>query len=164
MTPSTVRTKSGDATVHFEAYRRRRRQRHDPMGINLTPMIDVTFLLQIFFLVTSSFERPEGLFPSRLPAHGEGAAVSAVLPISPIVIRLSQDGERYRIRVDHFTHAPVSFVDLASFLKDVQGNPGFDDETPVALIPDPDVAWDHVVGCWNAAVRASCKNIVFGNP
>lgn len=162
--PQTFGSGSPDATVHFEAYRRRRRRRHAPPGFNLTPMIDVTFLLLIFFLVTSSFERPEGLFASRFPRRGEGPAASAPLPISPIVIRLSRDGEGYRIRVDHFTTVPVSFGDLAAFLKDVQGNPGFDAETPVVILPDNEVAWDHVVGSWNAAVRAGCTNIVFGSP
>ena len=161
--PPKYRPSPAEVTVHFEAYRKRRRRKRAPVSINLTPMIDVTFLLQIFFLVTSSFERPEGLLASRLPRRGEGAAASAALPISPIVVRLSPDGEGYRIRVDHFTNAPVTFSDLAAFLRDVQGNPGFDDETPVVIMPEGDVAWDHVVGCWNAAVRAACKQIMFGS-
>ena len=82
---------------------------------------------------------------------------------SPIVVRVSPEGDGYRIRVDNFTRVPVTFNDLAEFLKDVQGNPGFDDETPVVIMPEEDVAWDHVVGCWNAAVRASYKQIMFGS-
>lgn len=129
--------------------------------MNLTPMIDATFLLLIFFLVTSTFERPEGLFAADLPRDSGTTGVS--LPLSPLVVRLSPQGEGCRIRIDHFTEAPVSFGDLVVFLKNVQGNPGFDDQTPVVIVADEDLAWDHVVGCWNAAVRAGCKRIAFGS-
>jgi biopolymer transport protein ExbD len=139
---------------------RERRQRWTGLSINLTPMIDVTFLLLIFFLVTSTFEKPEGLFAANLPRDSGAHAVS--LPISPIIVRLTPEGDACRIRIDRFTEAPASFGDLATFLTDVQANPGFDNETPVVIVADDALAWDHVVGCWNAAVRASCQNIAFG--
>jgi hypothetical protein len=86
------------------------------------------------------------------------------LPISPVVVRISQPdpaGDDYRIRIDNFIRAPQTFRDLAQFLVDVQGNPGFDRETPIVIFPSPDVRWDHVVNCWNAAVRARCQKITF---
>jgi biopolymer transport protein ExbD len=126
-------------------------------------MIDVTFLLLIFFLVTTTFKRAEGIFVAELPK--DTGAPSAALPISPIIVRITQPdpaGEEYQIRIENFTRAPQSFGDLARFLRDIQGNPGFDRETPVVILPAPDVRWDHVVNCWNAAVRAKCQNITFG--
>jgi len=125
-------------------------------------MIDVTFLLLIFFLVTTTFKRAEGVFASHLPK--DVGAPSVALPISPIIVRISQvdpDGLEYRIRIDNFTRAPQSFEDLARFLVDLQGNPGFDRDTPVVILPTHDVRWDHVVNCWNAAVRARCRRITF---
>ena len=132
------------------------------MTLNLAPMIDVTFLLLIFFVVTTTFKRAEGVFTSQLPKDA-GAPVAA-LPISPIVVRISQldpEGEDYRISIDNFTRAPSTFLDLARFLVEVQGSPGFDAETPVVIFPESEVRWDHVVNCWNAAVRAKCRNITF---
>ena len=142
--------------------RRRRVRRHgsSALSINLLPMIDVTFLLLIFFLVTSTFEKPEGLFAANLPRDSGTASLS--LPISPLIVRLTPVGEGCRIRIDNFTDAPASFGDLAAFLENVQGNPGFDERTPVVIVADDSLAWDHVVGCWNAAVRAGCRNIAFG--
>ena len=130
------------------------------LSINLTPMIDVTFLLLVFFLVTSTFAKVEGLFAAKLP-RDSGLTVPA-LPISPLIVRLTPDGDGCRIRIDNFTAAPTSFGDLAEFLISVRGNPGFDDQTPVVIVADDALAWDYVAGCWNAAVRASCKNIAFG--
>ncbi|HUU83054.1 MAG TPA: biopolymer transporter ExbD [Phycisphaerae bacterium] len=145
---------------------RRSRRRMRPLSritLNLAPMIDVTFLLLIFFLVTTTFKRPEGIFAAQLPK--DAGIPSAALPISPIIVRISQptpDGDEYQIRIDNFTRAPQSFGELARFLIDIQGNPGFDRQTPVVIYPGRDVRWDHVVNCWNAAVRAKCENITFG--
>lgn len=142
---------------------RRRLRRPPPLSLNLAPMIDVTFLLLIFFSVTTAFKRAEGYLPAKLPP-GVGEATVA-LPISPIVIRVQQFGMGpgdYRLKVDQFLNAPASFGELTKLLIDIQGNPGFDTQTPVVIAAEPDVAWDHVVNCWNAALRAGCKNIAFG--
>lgn len=148
--------------------RRIRRQREPASAsvvLNFAPMIDVTFLLLIFFLVTTTFERAEGLFASDLPR--DTGVPSVALPISPIVVRLTQTGlghDDVRIAIDHFTGAPKDFEALPGFLRQIQGQPGFDAQTPVVIIADNDVRWDHVVSCWNAALRAGCKRIAFGEP
>ncbi len=47
-----------------------RRPREEEPTINLTPMIDVVFLLLIFFLAGSSFTKPEGHIPINVPGVG----------------------------------------------------------------------------------------------
>jgi biopolymer transport protein ExbD len=126
-------------------------------------MIDVTFLLLIFFSVTTTFKRAEGYLGAKLPTDVGQPTVA--LPISPIVIRVQQYGagpNEYRLRIDQFVESPATFGDLTRMLKDIQGNPGFDENTPVVIAAEPDASWDHVVNCWNAALRAGCKNIAFG--
>jgi biopolymer transport protein ExbD len=153
----------GDAV----AILRRRFETRGAQGIslNIVPMIDVTFLLIIFFVVTTTFKRAEGLLTTKLPRDAGAAQVA--LPISPIVVRLQQYGPGpgdYRLLVDQFVNSPATFGELTEFLQQVQQNPGFSAETPVVLAADPDVNWDHVVNCWNAALRAGCLNISFGRP
>ncbi len=141
----------------------KRRHSSSALIINLAPMIDITFLLLIFFLVTSTFKRAEGYLSARLPKDMGQPTVA--LPISPIIIHVEQYGEKsseYRLRVENFINAPATFGELTEFLINVQGNPGFDKTTPVVIAAEPDVAWDHVVNCWNAALRADCKSISFG--
>jgi len=152
---------SGSAAA---ARRRARRGPGSRMVLNLAPMIDVTFLLLIFFLVTTTFKPAEGILTSRLPK--DAGVPSAALPISPVVVRVSQldpAGQEYRINIDNYTRRPATFDELAGFLLDIQTNPGFDARTPVVILPATDVRWDHVVNCWNAAVRARCENIVFAS-
>lgn len=127
----------------------------------MAPMIDMTFLLFSFVLVTSNFERPEGVLASQLP---ESAAPSVALPFSPIVVRLSQAGtatNEVEVRVDRFTDSPRTLIELPGLLADIQRQPGFDRETPVVIVATDEVVWDYVVGAWNAALRAGCTNIAF---
>ncbi len=48
-----------------------RRQRLDEVGINLTPLIDVVFLLLIFFMVSTTFTRETQLSIDLPEASGE---------------------------------------------------------------------------------------------
>lgn len=134
------------------------------IAVNLAPMIDVTFLLLIFFLVSSTFERAEGVFSSTMPNQGSGVQVS--LPLEPIVVRLTApldapDG--LVINVDHVATQPADLGALVSLIQTLHERPGFDTETPVAIVAESDVLWDHVVGCWNAALRAGCKKVAFAD-
>lgn len=135
------------------------------IAVNLAPMIDVSFLLLIFFLVTTTFERAEGILSAKLP-RATGAPTVA-LPISPIVVRLVQTGpgdDDYKIRIDHFQAAPATTAELAAHLRQIQQQPGFDRKTPVLIVAENAVRWDHVVGCWNAALRAGCERVAFAEP
>ena len=49
----------------------RRRRTREEVTINLTPMIDVVFLLEIFFMVGSHFGEPEGRIEVNVPGVGE---------------------------------------------------------------------------------------------
>jgi biopolymer transport protein ExbD len=145
--------------------RRRDTARAIPIAVNLAPMIDVTFLLLIFFLVTTTFERAEGVLTSEMPEDSRTPSVA--LPVSPIVIRLTpaagiDDG--CSISVDRFQEVPQTFAGLPAYLRRIQERPGFDAQTPVVIVAENDVRWDHVVSCWNAALRAGYEKIAFAEP
>ena len=145
--------------------RRRLEPRGVPIAVNFAPMIDVTFLLLIFFLVTTTFERAEGILASQMPRDTGAPAVA--LPLSPIVVRLAQFGpahDDFSIRIDRFENRPRTLPELTEMLRRIHQQPGFDEETPVVIVAQDDVRWDHVVGCWNAALGAGCEKIAFGEP
>ena len=48
-----------------------RRQRRDEVGVNLTPLIDVVFLLLIFFMVSTTFTRETQLSIDLPEASGQ---------------------------------------------------------------------------------------------
>ncbi len=128
-------------------------------------MIDLAFLFLIFFLVTTTFERAEGILASDMPKRRTHTSVA--LPVTPIVIRLTpaaHDPAAFSIQIDRFDNDPKTFDALTEFLRGVQTQPGFDAETPIVIVASDEVRWDHVVSCWNAALRAGCKAIAFAEP
>jgi biopolymer transport protein ExbD len=78
------------------------RHQHDDedsgeLGINLTPLIDMVFILLIFFMVTSSFVKETGVEVDR-----PSAATAQVKPQTAILIAVTQRGEVWidRRRID----------------------------------------------------------------
>ena len=60
------------------------------VSINLTPMIDVTFLLIIFFLVSSHLAKQENFLPLQLPIATKG--ISDFSERSTLTIQIPPDG------------------------------------------------------------------------
>ena len=142
--------------------RSRHRSRGAALILNMAPMIDMTFLLFSFVLVTSNFERREGVLASRLPT--DAGAPSVALPFSPIVLRVTQTGagpQDFEVRIDRFAESPRLPEELTGLLLSIQSQPGFDKDTSVVIVGDDEVRWEHIVECWNAALRAECTNIAF---
>ncbi|MET0090187.1 MAG: biopolymer transporter ExbD [Candidatus Thiodiazotropha sp.] len=58
------------------------------LAINLTPLIDMVFILLIFFMVTSSFVKETGVDVDR-----PSAATARIKPQTAILIAVTQQGE-----------------------------------------------------------------------
>jgi len=66
---------------------RRHSQRDDEMDINITPMLDIVFIMLIFFIVTTSFVKETGIDPKRPVAE-----TSRAKPTGNILIGVDIDG------------------------------------------------------------------------
>lgn len=163
----SVREARGDARRHSHRHPRRRRPHTWTMSLNLTPMIDVVFLLLFFFMTVTRFSAQEGMLPAKLPA--QAAAVAAEIPRTPIRVRLVPDPAApaaCRATIDRFHETPIALDLLVPALRQIrEGGAGFDRNTPVHLLAADDVAWDHVVNAYNAALAAEYEKIYFaGSP
>jgi biopolymer transport protein ExbD len=67
------------------------RPRRDPVEVNLTPLIDVVFLLLIFFMVSTTFETRQAL-ELELPESVSGIAAE----LSPVTLVITEAGH-YRL-------------------------------------------------------------------
>ncbi|MEK6677242.1 MAG: biopolymer transporter ExbD [Planctomycetota bacterium] len=149
----------------LEARRLHRVRGNSSIGLNVVPLVDVTFLLMIFFVIAGAFEAWEGTLALRLLPTGQGFGVP--LPLSPVVVRLTRTGPNEQdvvVGLDRFPQPIAGYSELANQLGELQRRPGFDRQTPIAIVADDEVPWDHVVNAWNAAVRAGYTNLVFGQP
>ena len=151
---------AGDEAVHYIPPRKRRKRGSGKMQPPLTPMIDVTFLLLLFFLLTLTFREAEGLIPGTLPGDMTGEpqpdAPSVYIKISPapgnpVLAVFEMKGENRQIR-----QAEELFQKLQGRRRVAGGA-----ELPVVIEPRKDVLWEHVVNCFNQAVRAGFKKIGF---
>ena len=68
---------------------RRRSKANDEAEINITPMLDIVFIMLIFFIVTTSFVKEKGLEVSR-PSNSPPKEI--VKKKGPIVVRIDANG------------------------------------------------------------------------
>jgi len=130
----------------------------------MTPMIDVTFQLLLFFLLTCEFRESEGNLPSSLPPGTVPVGPVAPPPLpDPIQIRVRPSADRasacYQV-----TGAAAMIRnpgELFWHLKARQEQLGSAD-APVVILPDGPVPWESVVQAFNQAVRAHYTKIGFG--
>lgn len=149
------------AVVHHVPPRQKRGREPVNMQINLAAMIDVIFLLLVYFVVTANFAVDEGVLTAKLP-QGAGAPRGAELKPPPqplnIVLR-SIDPAGVEISINDARLAE-NFSDLYRLLTELRGSV-YTADNPVIVQPRGDVRWQHVVNAFNAAVRANYTNISF---
>ena len=154
----------GDETVHRVSARQRKKgPKTSNMQPPLTPMIDVTFQLLLFFLLTCEFRESEGNIPGTLPAKGSVMMqVTNTPPPDPIRIRIRPSVNRASASYEVTGVAVVinNPTDLYAFLKNRQEQVG-SDEVPIIILPSADVPWEFVVQAFNQAVQAKYKKIGF---
>jgi biopolymer transport protein ExbD len=116
------------------------------MNSAMTPMIDVVFLLLIFFVWTISFQAIERLLPSSV-SREMGKMPSELLELDPevdferIVVRLTGEAASPRYQFNDQTLAGPE--DVRQLLQQVVLlNPA----TPVVIHPDDQIELGHVVG------------------
>ncbi|WP_269540131.1 ExbD/TolR family protein [Cerasicoccus fimbriatus] len=120
----------------------RRRQRREVQGADLTPMIDVVFLLLVFFMVATNFVEETQQFPVELPKADEAevAKLEDVLSIS--VFEFEQDkpaDERVLFRIDN---EEVSHADL---FKRIQAEKDSRELSAVVVKADKDARYQDII-------------------
>lgn len=125
-----------------------RRTRSEDISLNLTPLIDVVFLLLIFFMVTTSFKQNEQL-GIELPESGSQQAKATTQGLS---LGISQQGT-YQVQ-DQELGANVQALELV-LQRWVTQNPG----QPLLILGDKLAPHQSVVTAMDAAQRAGISRI-----
>jgi len=159
---------------------RRVRERHAGGGasgrinLNLTAMIDVTFLLLIYFLVATEFKLGEEVYrldlPERMPAQMDRDPFE--LDLEPLRIEVMTTGlgsSAMTLRLDGPYPQPSSLTSLMQFLQERRISTEtphgmFEANHPVIVRPSSATTWEHTVDTFNAVVRAGYTNVTFARP
>lgn len=118
-----------------------RRQRAEEVGINLTPLIDVVFLLLIFFMVSTTFTRETQLSIDLPEAEGSVKETSE----EQIEILVDEAGS-YRVNGRGLVDNRMRTLQAAIY-KISAG----DTTMPMVITADADAAHQHVVRAMDAA-------------
>ena len=156
----SAKSVQGEQTVHYTPPRKTRAKGHVKMQPPLTPMIDVTFQLLLFFLLTCEFRETEGVIPGSLPHIGPGRAAEKLL--SPIEVTLHRSGQEGMVyyRLSGTAETIAGPGELYTRLRQRQEAIGSRD-VPLLIHPEPTVPWEFVVEAFNQAVRAEFTKIAF---
>lgn len=120
--------------------RNRRRRRGQLGALPLTSMIDVVFLLLVFFLVTANFAQKESKLPAALQTEGGGVRSS---DLQPQIIQISvMNGQSI------YTIGQVECSDRASLESVLQQLPR---DAGVAIKAEPDVPVQAIATALQAA-------------
>jgi biopolymer transport protein ExbD len=118
-----------------------RRQRREEVGINLTPLIDVVFLLLIFFMVSTTFTRETQLSIDLPEAEGK-PRVQDERQIEILV----DEGGSYRVNGQGLVDNRMRTLQAAIY-KISAG----DTTLPMIITADADAAHQYVVRAMDAA-------------
>lgn len=119
-------------------------KRRESLGLDLTPVIDVVFILLIFFIVTSVFKKEELALILDLPSSN---AKEMKVEKEQIFIELSK--EKLAIK-----GIEVSFESLENNLQEVK-----DKEKPIIVRIDKEVPYERVVKVLDLLQKYSLTNL-----
>ncbi|MDP4987611.1 MAG: biopolymer transporter ExbD [Porticoccaceae bacterium] len=122
--------------------------RRELPALNLTPLIDIVFLLLIFFMVTTSFSRETRLLVSLPEASG-----SAENATESIEVLVDKEGG-YAINGRRLVNAEVD-----SLVRGLELESGGDISLLVVLVADAEVQHQSVVSAMEAIGRAGFASL-----
>ena len=130
------------------------------LGISMTPMIDVVFLLLVFFVCTASFQIAESVLPSPLASTG---STQVALPqeeqkieLERIIVKMKQQGVLTQLALNGQPCA--SFERLTELLTALAT---IDETFPVILDIAGDVPLGSVIDAYDGGRVAGFQQIQF---
>lgn len=132
----------------------------EEIKMDMTPLIDMTFLLLVFFMCTLNFKVVEGILPSYLPKDiGVFGGASKSTPIPPIHIKLLKTNAGVEIwmgGVQFMGEARQKYASLADsmyaqVLRSQQAASA--DKLPVIIEPEVTVPFQDVIHVLNACLK-----------
>ena len=123
---------------------------------DLTPMIDVTFQLLIYFLITATYIPDEGQIPGSLPSNHGNPTTS---PVRPVELSVSE-GSDMTGETASYTLGGRSTTDPDELYKRLVAR-RTSDKHPLVIKVSPRCKWRFVVEAFNQGTRANYKKIGF---
>jgi biopolymer transport protein ExbD len=123
-------------------------------GFQIAPMLDVLFVLLLFFMVSAGAQKHEANLTTQLPGGSPGTTV-------PFEVGIGEDGQVTIAGAPVDDPADAKLPQLGQRLKSlVASNP----TQPVVITPTRTTRHARVIDVLNACAGAQVKNLAFGTP
>jgi biopolymer transport protein ExbD len=123
----------------------------DKIELQMTPMIDIVFQLNIFFLLTFKIVLPEGDFNIHMPTAAAARAVepSEMLPLT-LKMKAGPGGRLADLTLANrsFGNGPDAFAKLHQYIRNLvndAGGPGTANDQEIEIDCDYDLRYDYVM-------------------
>jgi len=132
------------------------------IGLHMTPMIDVIFLLLTFFVLTAKFQEPEQALPIVLGQGRTQADRSDPTPLQ-IQVKVCQEGCLAIVPGQPETIFSIEnpAEGLVVLTQRVQNRFESEGSGPIELYCDDTVAWDFVVKIYDVLYALGAQDITF---
>ncbi|TWU30560.1 biopolymer transporter ExbD [Novipirellula artificiosorum] len=141
--------------------------REQSLEVKMTPMIDVVFLLLVFFVWTSSFELPEFDLPSSMaqpPTMGSKRSQTAMPPpeiFDEILIRMIPNVPEPHELAFRLELNGQEIADLTVLRQRIREILALGVQPPVIVDPDPALSIADAVRVYDAARAAGADRVLF---
>jgi|LakMenEpi03Aug12_release.lakeMendotaPanAssembly.Ray.scaffolds.fasta_scaffold1292391_2 biopolymer transport protein ExbD len=129
----------------------------DP-GFQIAPMVDVVFVLLLFFMASAGSQVIEKELNISLPS-GRSASAAGSVPSTPIIIDILPDGKVQMNNRSYDSPQSRELPELRTWLKETIAK--FGDKDPVILRPDPMTKHERVMDVLNAASASGVTKLSF---
>jgi biopolymer transport protein ExbD len=126
------------------------------VGFQIAPMVDVVFVLLLFFMASAGSQIIEKELSINLPS-GKSAGGGTVT--TPIIIEITADGQVTANNNVFGNPQNKNLTELKEWLKTTLGD--FGGEDPVIIRPSPDARQERVIDVLNACSAGRVKNLTF---
>ena len=125
-------------------------------GFQIAPMVDVVFVLLLFFMACAGQNITEGFLTVRLPSGGPSEAQTKV----PIVVDIDGNGN---VSVNGQSQGGnPGEREIPALREHLTSAMTSDPEDPVIIRPAPDTKHERLIDVLNACRQAKVKNLSFG--
>ena len=140
--------------------------RRSRFTLRMAPMIDMIFLLLIFFIVAGKWRPPENFLPVEMPAAQAGSQQFS--RPEPLMIHISATqtgcqvriGQLYTVQIENKTVASDLTVLMEKIQQTLLDQKRFATD-PIEAVCSPEVKWDHVAKIYNLFFGAGLTDITF---